>query len=357
MTSPSEPSVPPNAKLTLPPDVLNKLLDDAGATSNRDVLADIIRTAYQLAGDGADRLNLKITRDALKEMRAAFRMFAPYEGVRKVTIFGSARTHPSDPLYNQAESLAGRLAEAGWMVVSGAGPGIMEAAVRGAGAARSFGVTIRLPVEEGVTGLLAGDDKIVSMKYFFTRKLMLMKESSGFVSLPGGFGTQDETFELLTLFQTGKAIPSPLVLLDIDGGNYWRRWQQFVVDMLVSGGLISPEDLDIFLITDDVDQAVAAIRGFWRNYHSIRWVGGRLVIRLQAEPTDTELGELNERFLDLCLDGKIESTPPLPVEVSDGDQLELARLVLRYDRRQVSRLYELIAALNELASAPALELL
>jgi uncharacterized protein (TIGR00730 family) len=208
-------------------DLVNQLLDRAGASRNRDVLADIMRNAYELAGDDADRLNLKITRDALKEMRAAFRMFAPYEGVRKVTVFGSARTHPSDPLYDQAHRLAGKLAETGWMVVTGAGPGIMEAAVRGAGADRSFGVNIRLPFEEAVSELIHGD-RFVSMKYFFTRKLMLIKESSGFVSLPGGFGTQDETFELLTLFQTGKAIPAPLVLLDIDGGGYWDDWQRFV---------------------------------------------------------------------------------------------------------------------------------
>jgi uncharacterized protein (TIGR00730 family) len=336
-------------------DLVNQLLDDAGASHNRDILGEIIRTSYDLAGDGADRLNLKITRDALKEMRAAFRMFAPYEGVRKVTIFGSARTHPSDPLYNQAESLARRLAQVGWMVVSGAGPGIMEAAVRGAGPERSFGVTIRLPTEEGITDLLAGDDKVVTMKYFFTRKLMLMKESSGFVSLPGGFGTQDETFELLTLFQTGKAIPSPLVLLDVTGGGYWEGWRRFLVEELAGNGLISPEDVDIFLVTDNVDEAVGAIRGFWRNYHSIRWVGRRLVIRLQAMPTDAELDELNDKFGDVCIQGQIERTPPLPAEVSDGDLLDLPRLVLRFDRSRGSRLYELIAALNGLSSAPSLD--
>lgn len=339
----------------LPRDLLEQLLDDAGAANHRDVLAEIIRTAYELAGDDADRLNLKMTRDALKEMRAAFRMFSPYEGVRKVTVFGSARTHPSDPLYEQAKSLARRLAQFGWMVVTGAGPGIMEAAVRGAGPDRSFGVTIRLPFEESVTDLLAGDDKVVSMKYFFTRKLMLVKESSGFVSLPGGFGTQDETFELLTLFQTGKAIPSPLVLLDVEGGSYWEQWRRFLVENLAGGGLISPEDIDMALITDDVEEAVAEIRGFWRNYDSIRWVGTRLVIRMQAAPSDAELRGLNERFADACLDGEIERTTPLPAEVSDADRLELPRLVLRFDRRKGARLRELIGALNQLASSPPLD--
>jgi uncharacterized protein (TIGR00730 family) len=334
-------------------ELINQLLDDAGTTRNRDVLADILRTSYQLAGDDADRLNLKITRDALREMRAAFRMFAPYEGVRKATVFGSARTHPSDPLYDQARELARRLAESGWMVVTGAGPGIMEAAARGAGRERSFGVSIRLPFEEGVNDV-ADDDRFVSMKYFFTRKLMLIKESSGFVSLPGGFGTQDETFELLTLFQTGKATPAPLVLLDIGGEGYWNGWQRFVDDQLAANGLISPNDDSLYLVTDDIGEAVAHVRGFWRNYHSIRWVGDRLVIRLLAAPTDTEVGELNDEFADLCVEGKIETTAPLPAEQSDRDELDRPRLVLRFDVRQGGRFRGLIKALNDLPSAPPL---
>jgi len=335
-------------------DLVKQLLDQAGAERNRDVLAEIIRTAYELAGDDADRLNLKITRDALKEMRAAFRMFAPYEGVRKVTVFGSARTHPSDPLYEQAKDLAHKLAETGWMVVTGAGPGIMEAANVGAGRDRSFGVNIRLPFEEGISDLFAGSDKLVSMKYFFTRKLMLIKESSGFVSLPGGFGTLDETYELLTLFQTGKATPSPLVLLDVQGLGYWEGWQRFVDEQLKAGGLVSPNDSNLYLITDDVDEAVAEVRGFWRNYHSIRWVGGKLVIRLQALPTDKEIAQLNEQFEDLCAEGPIEATAPLPAEVSDRDELGRPRLVMRFDVRKGGRFRLLIEALNRLPSAPPL---
>ena len=335
-------------------DLLKQLLDQAGAERNRDVLAEILRTAYDLASDDADRLNLKITRDALKEMRAAFRMFAPYEGVRKVTVFGSARTHPTDPLYEQARNLAHTLAEVGWMVVTGAGPGIMEAATTGAGRDRSFGVNIRLPFEEGVSELLAGSDKFVSMKYFFTRKLMLIKESSGFVCLPGGFGTQDETFELLTLFQTGKATPSPLVLLEVPGAGYWDGWQRFVTEQLAAGGLVSPNDSSLYLITDDVKEAVAAVRGFWRNYHSLRWVGGRLVIRLQAEPTAPEIAQLNEQFADLCTEGTIEATAPLPAEVSDRDEVDRPRLLLHFDVRKGGRFRGFIEALNQLDSAPPL---
>jgi len=335
-------------------ELIRQLLDDAGATRNRDVLADIYRTAYELTSDDADRLDLKITRDALKEMRAAYRLFAPYSGVRKVTVFGSARTLTTDPLYEHARSLAGRLADAGWMVVTGAGPGIMAAATEGAGADRSLGVTIRLPFEETTVGPLSGSDRVVSMKYFFTCKLMLVKESSGFVALPGGFGTLDETLELLTLVQTGKATPSPLVLLDVPGQTYWEGWEKFVREELVDAGWVSPGDVNLYTITDDVDEAVAAVRGFWRNYQGLRWVGDRLVIRLRAEPTDTQVAALNERFGDLCLDGGIERTAPLPAEVADNDALDLPRLVLTFDPRKGGRFREMIRELNALDSAPPL---
>ena len=336
-------------------DLIQQLLDDAGADRNRDVLADIFRTAYELSSDGADRLDLKIARDALKEMRAAYRLFAPYEAVRKVTVFGSARTLVTDPLYEHARSLAAHLADAGWMVVTGAGPGIMAAATEGAGADRSLGVTIRLPFEETSVGPLTGSDRVVSMKYFFTRKLMLVKESSGFVSLPGGFGTQDETLELLTLMQTGKATPSPLVLLDVPGQTYWKGWEAFVRDELITGGLVSPRDVNLFTVTDDVDEAVAAVRGFWRNYQGIRWVGDRLVVRLRAEPTDDELAALDAEFGELCTSGGITRSAPLPPEVGDGDALDLPRLVLTFDPRQGGRFRDMIRALNALDSAPPLD--
>ncbi|MBN2622711.1 MAG: TIGR00730 family Rossman fold protein [Acidimicrobiales bacterium] len=335
-------------------ELIRQLLDDAGATRNRDVLAEIYRTAFELTTDDADRLDLKIARDALKEMRIAYRLFAPYSGVRKVTVFGSARTLSTDPLYAHARNLATRLADVGWMVVTGAGPGIMAAATEGAGADRSLGVTIRLPFEETTAGPLAGSDRVVSMKYFFTRKLMLVKESSGFVALPGGFGTLDETLELLTLVQTGKATPSPLVLLDVPGQTYWEAWEGFVRQELVDAGWVSPGDVNLYTITDDVDEAVATVRGFWRNYQGLRWVGDRLVVRLRAEPTDAEVAALAEQFADVCLDGAIERTAPLPAEVSDSDALDLHRIVLTFDPRKGGRFREMIRALNSLASAPPL---
>ena len=332
-------------------DVVQQLLEASGATANRDVLRDILRTAAGLAGDGADRLDLKITAAALKEMRAAFAMFEPLKGTLKVTIFGSARTSPDDPLYEQARRLAQHLSEAGWFVITGAGPGIMQAGAEGAGPDRAIGISIRLPFEEQPSDLMAGGDRVVAMKYFFTRKLMLIKESSAFVCLPGGFGTQDETFELLTLLQTGKATPAPVVLLDVPGGTYWRHWVQYVDRELVAKGLVSPEDHDLYLVTDDVDDAVEEIQRFWRSYHSIRWVGERLVIRLHHRPTPDELGDINERFADLLLDGAIEASEPLAAEVADRDHLELARLVMRYDARRAGRLRGLIDALNDLPSA------
>ena len=329
-------------------DLVQDLLVASGATANRDVLRDILRSAVGLAGDDADRLDLKITAAALKEMRAAFALFAPLKAAPKVTIFGSARTRSDDPLYDQARTLAAQLAAAGWMVITGAGPGIMAAGAEGAGRDHAIGVSIRLPFEEAPSEVLAGGDRVVAMKYFFTRKLMLIKESSAFVSLPGGFGTQDETFELLTLLQTGKANPTPVVLLDVPGGTYWTSWAAYVRAELMTAGLVSPQDDELYLLTDDVAEAVAEIQTFWRNYHSIRWAGDRLVLRLRTQPTDEEMALLNERFSDLLLEGQIERTEPLPGEVADRDFVDLPRLVMHYDPRQAGRLRGLIDALNAL---------
>jgi uncharacterized protein (TIGR00730 family) len=334
-------------------DLVQQLIEASGATANRDVLRDILRTAEGLLGDGADRLDLKITAAALKEMRAAFAMFAPLRDSPKVTIFGSARTASHDPLYAQAKTLAQHLAQAGWYVITGAGPGIMQAGAEGAGPDRAIGISIQLPFEEAPSDILVGGQRLVAMKYFFTRKLMLIKESSAFVCLPGGFGTQDETFELLTLLQTGKATPAPVVLLDVPGGTYWTRWVEYLDRELVSAGLISPQDHELFLVTDDVDHAVGSIQRFWHSYHSIRWAGDRLVVRLRHAPTDDEVAMLNERFGDLLTEGQIERTDPLPAEVADKDNVELARLVMRFDARRAARLRTLIDALNDLPSAAA----
>ncbi|WP_426324535.1 TIGR00730 family Rossman fold protein [Microbacterium sp. E-13] len=345
-----------NHSAAVPPEVtedLRRILDDAGITENTDLVARILATGVGLGLDEADRLDLKIASAALTEMRAAFQLFAPYEDVPKVTIFGSARTLPDDALYRQASEVAAALAERGWMVVTGAGPGIMQAAAEGAGPHHSLGVSIRLPFEEKPNAVVGATARNVAMKYFFTRKLMLVKESRGFVCVPGGFGTLDEMFELLTLQQTGKADPTPIVLLDAPGGTFWSGLRRFVDDYLLSSNVISEGDFDRVLITDSVEAAVDELTGFYRNYDSLRWVGKRLVLRLKAEPTDAEIAALNARFGDLVSEGGIELRGPLTVEREDDDRLELPRLVLRLNQFRVGQLYRLIAAINELESAPA----
>ncbi len=332
---------------------VRQVLDTVGAERDRDVLLDILVSATLLAGDGADRLDLKITSAALKEMRAAFRAFAPYTSVRKATIFGSARTVPTHGSYGQAKALAAELAAAGWMVVTGAGPGIMAAGLEGAGRQASFGVNIRLPHEQEANEFIVGDDKLVSMKYFFTRKLMLMKESTGFVSLPGGFGTLDETFELFTLVQTGKAVPAPIVLLDEPGGTFWTGFTRFLNDSVLPHGYIDAADFDLFLVTDDAAAARDELLTFVRNYDSLRWVGSRLVIRMRHAPTDHEMQALNAEFGALARRGELERTPPLRAEVADGDRLDLERIVFEYQGFQAGRLRRLINALNRLPSLDA----
>ncbi|WP_127820286.1 LOG family protein [Microbacterium sp. CPCC 204701] len=333
-------------------DELRATMAAAGITQNVDLVARILVTGVGLGLDAASRLDLKITTAALTEMRAAFRLFAPYAGVPKVTIFGSARTLPDQHVYRAAAEVARALAEKGWMVVTGAGPGIMQAAAEGAGPERSLGVSIRLPFEEKPNAVIAENARNVAMKYFFTRKLMLVKESHGFVCVPGGFGTLDELFELLTLQQTGKAEPTPIVLLDEPGGTFWHGLQRFVEGELVTNRVISPDDFDRVLVTDSVEAAAQQITDFWRNYDSMRWVGDRLVLRLKAAPTDAEVAELNERFGRLLASGTIERSEPLRPEREDDDRLDLPRLVLRLDQFQVGSLYRLIRAVSELGSAP-----
>ncbi len=333
---------------------INHVLDEAGVKTDRRLVMRMMHTAVQLGEDGTNRLDLKIASAALAEMRDAFRLFAPFEGVPKVTVFGSARTLHDDPLYVQARDVAAALATDGWMVVTGAGPGIMQAAAEGAGPALSLGVSIRLPFEEKANTLIAASEHVVAMKYFFTRKLMLIKESSGFICLPGGFGTLDEMFELLTLQQTGKAEPTPIVLLDERGGTFWNGLKRFIDEDLAPTGVISEGDFDRVVITDSVDSAAAVIAGFWHNYDSLRWVGDSLVLRLRAEPTDEELEDLNDRFAGMLASGRIERAAPRSAEVADDDVLHLPRLALHLDQRHVGNLFRLIGAINSLESAPAL---
>ncbi|HVF73578.1 MAG TPA: TIGR00730 family Rossman fold protein [Acidimicrobiales bacterium] len=331
---------------------LVELLDAAGAERDRDQLFEILVTGLRLATDDVARLDLKIVNAALKEMREAFKVFAPYRDVPKVTMFGSARTLPEDPLYAQARDLAAALAARHWMVVTGAGPGIMAAGLEGAGREASIGVNIRLPFEQGANEFILGDPKLVEMKYFFTRKLMLVKESDGFVALPGGFGTLDEALELLTLVQTGKADPVPIVLLEVPGGTYWQAFQRFMDQEVGERGLISADDRDLYFITDDVQEAADEILGFYRNYHSRRFVRDELVIRLRAQPTDEEVAVLDEEFADICTEGGFRATAALPPEVSTHDHVELPRIAFKFDLMHHGRLRQLIDRVNRFSSAP-----
>jgi uncharacterized protein (TIGR00730 family) len=325
---------------------LDELLDSLGVTSRRDLYRSILETVVQLIDQSTDQQDLKLASAALAEMAEAFRVFRPYRDWRKVTFFGSARTLPDDPLYTQARRLAERMAGHGWMVVTGAGPGIMSAGMEGAGKARSLGVNIRLPQESGANVFIAQDPKLVEMRYFFTRKLMLIKESDGYAVLPGGFGTLDEAFELLTLLQTGKAQPAPLVLLDVPQGTYWRGWRRFLEEEVASRGLVDEDDRSLYRITSDVDDAARELLGFYRNYQSARWVGDLLVLRLRVAPTRAQLSMLNDRFADIVAGGIIRPTKPLSPERSTRDHLDLARIAFRFDRAQYGRLRQLIDTLN-----------
>ena len=320
------------------------LTDKTGLRLAREML----ESAFGLVGDNPATLDLKIAAAAIAEMREAFAMFAPYKDVPKVTVFGSARTATNDPLYSQATEIARLLAERGWMVVTGAGPGIMQAAMEGAGRERSIGVSIRLPFEQGANPVIAGDEKYVSMKYFFTRKLMLVKESRAFVCLPGGFGTLDETFELLTLTQTGKGLPVPIVFLDPPEDPFWEAIDTMVHDQLVRRGLVSEGDTNLYLVTSSCDEAAEEIDRFYRNYHSIRYVGDFAVVRVQHEPTDAQLAELNRQFGYLVARGRIERAAPMEIERRHDDHVELPRIRFVFRRHRSGDLRALIDALNAL---------
>ncbi len=334
------------------PELLDAAFEDLSAgrdltAPKRDLLRSMLATVFSLASEDTDLLDLKIADAAFGEMAEAFRVFRPYRSVRKLTMFGSARTLPADPVYVLARDLAARIADAGWMVVTGAGPGIMAAGSEGAGRAHAFGVNIRLPHEEGANPFIAQDPKLVEMRYFFTRKLMLIKESHGYAVLPGGFGTLDEGYELLTLLQTGKAEPAPVVLVETAGGTYWHGWRRFIDEEVLRPGFISPDDVSLFKVANSVEEAADEILGFYRNYHSCRWVGNLLVLRLRVLPSGTELKELNGRFSDIVVSGSIRPTAPFPPERSGNDHLDLPRVAFRFDKFHFARLRLLIDALNE----------
>ncbi|MBI2194216.1 MAG: LOG family protein [Planctomycetes bacterium] len=325
------------------------LLSEFAGSENLDMASEMIQTTLHLMRDQAARADMKLLNRALKEWRYAFKVFASYRHLRKVSVFGSARTPKESPDYEQGVRFGERISAKGYMVITGAGSGIMQAAQDGAGRDLSFGVNIRLPFEQSPNPVIRGDPKLVTFKYFFTRKLMFIKETHAVVCLPGGFGTLDEAFESLTLIQTGKSYLMPIVLLDAPGGDYWRHWDDFVRRQLLARGLISEEDLSLYFVTDSVDRACEEIVGFYRTYHSIRYVRRSTVFRLHRCPTPAELRLLNRDFKDILEAGgefRLHAGP-LPEERDEPDLESLSRLVFPFNRRNMGRLRQLVNRLNE----------
>ena len=328
--------------------LIQQLLRPHTGGENADLATEIIETALRLLDDQAGRLDMKVITSALKELRYASRIFAPYRDRQKVTVFGSARTAPAAPEYQQAVAFGKAIVARGFMVITGGGEGIMGAAQRGAGRDHSFGLNIRLPFEQEPNDEIAGDPKLIHFKYFFTRKLCFMKESDAIALFPGGFGTHDEGFEALTLMQTGKSQPKPLVFVDRPRGNYWKTWWRFVEDQLLDAGLIGKDDLALFKVTDDVEEAAAEIANFYRNYHSSRYVKDALVLRVKHPATAALLQTLNDRFAGLCVPGgKFRALPALPEEKNEPELAELYRITFPFIRSNFGRLRALIDVLNQ----------
>jgi uncharacterized protein (TIGR00730 family) len=320
-------------------------LDRFADTPDRDLLADMMITATRLARDKAGRGELKMIASAIKELRYAFKVFAPYTQIRKVSIFGSSRTPCDHPEYVHADAFARKIRERKWMVITGAGPGIMAAGHAGAGPEASFGVAIRLPFEQETNPVMAADPKLVNFKYFFTRKILFLKEASAIVLFPGGFGTQDEGFESLTMVQTGKNTLVPIVMVDAPGGTYWQHWRTYVKAELLHTGMISPDDMNLFMVTDSVDEAVEEVTGFYRRYHSMRYVGPTLVLRINAPLAAEELERLNDMYAPILAGGRIEQRPG-PVEGEMGKHPGLPRLTMAFNRRDIGTLRLLVNDLN-----------
>ncbi|MBI2089401.1 MAG: TIGR00730 family Rossman fold protein [Deltaproteobacteria bacterium] len=321
-------------------------IDRTRGNPNEDLVSEMIRTVLKLTEDEASRGDLKILNRALKELRYAFKVFAPYRAVRKVSIFGSTRVSEGDPYYAAAAELGRRLAQEGLMVITGAGQGIMQAGHEGAGRESSFGVNIQLPFVQEANPFIQDDPKLVTFHFFFTRKLIFVKEADAVVFFPGGFGTHDEAIEALTLAQTGKSQIVPIIMVDLPGKGYWKDWGHFVRNRMLEQGFISPHDLDLFTIVEDVETAVEIIKNFYRNYHSYRFVKQDLVIRVLRPPTPDLVEALNRDFRDILSGSEVQPTSPLPDEQDDPDTLSLHRLLVPFNRRDFGRLRQMIDRIN-----------
>lgn len=309
-------------------------------------IQQIKETADKLIRDRVSRGDAKLLNTALKEMRYAFKVFAQYRQRRKVSVFGSARLPLEHPACQSAVDFGKRMAEAGYMVITGAANGIMEAGHIGAGQEASIGVNIMLPFEQSANTIIAHDAKLMNMKYFFTRKLLFVKESDAVALFPGGFGTLDEGFEALTLVQTGKSHLFPIVMVDEPGGDYWKHCRWFIEEVLIKRGFISPQDMSLFKVTDSVDEAVAEILNFYRVYHSMRYVGKDLVIRLNHSLPEQLLQRLNDEFTDILSSGRFVQTHALPAEANEPALTHLERLRFHFDKHSLGRLRQLVDVIN-----------
>jgi len=325
---------------------INEFLAKWAPSENSDLLAQMMITICRLSADGADRGDLKILNTALRELRYAFKVFAPYSSCPKVTIFGSARTKEDHPQYQECRKFAELMKARGWMVITGAGNGIMCAGHCGATREASFGVAISLPFEQETNVFIADDAKLVNFKYFFTRKLMFVKEAEAVVLFPGGFGTQDECFEALTLVQTAKTSPMPIVMCEEPGGTYWQHWLSYVKSELLAHHMIDEADLHLFYVTDRAENATREVLKFYKRYHSLRYVDDQLVMRVDSPLPADGLSEINRRFADILIRGRIEQAPG-PLEDENGLYPDKARLVFAFDRRSTGRLRQLIDWIND----------
>jgi len=326
-------------------DLLEAARPESADPADLELVREILVTGVRLLRDGTSGAELKLVNNALKELRHAFRVFSEYDQNRKVAVFGSARTPSDHPDWSHAHAFAERMVEKEWMVITGAGEGIMGAAQGGAGRDSSFGVNIRLPFEQTANKVIAGDHKLINFRYFFTRKVIFVKEAHAIVLFPGGFGTHDEGYEALTLIQTGKSEIVPVIFVDEPGGCYWRDWREYVETHLKGRGLINAEDMNLFRVTDSVDEAVDEIENFYRNYHSSRYVDGALVLRMHVAPSDAELEALNDEFSGLLDSGRIERTKAFACEYRELDHLP--RLRMNYNRRAAGQMRRLINRLNQ----------
>ena len=327
--------------------LIAELLDVTSVPADRrGYYQQLLTTVLKLYEDGADIGDLKVTNAALKELRYAYKVFTPYRETRKVTVFGSARAASSPESIESARLFGRRMTDEGWMVVTGAGAGIMGAAQEGAGGEKSFGLNIRLPFEQEANPWIASDPKLITFKYFFTRKLFLVKAAHAVAMFPGGYGTMDETFELLTLMQTGKSAIVPVVLVEVGPKPYWRIWHRWIAGTLVERGLIDNADTSLFHIADSIDDAVREVTTFYRVYHSSRIVGENLVFRLTRPLEPANLGEIQQKFDDILQGPATQQPGPVPQEFNEFPRLP--RLILPFDHRSYGRLRELIDFVNQL---------